>query len=754
MKLFTHKKLSWIYGLLLVWGLTVFLAIQFLVLAPWIIVSAFFFTILLPGFCLKRIFRIELSADLLGQVILALVFGFVFVFLLSFVAILTGLNINQLQLVYLISLPCLLLVAMILDLGLRGENGDFTFDFRNILVRDNLIYVLPAILVILVLAAVGSTGGNFNGDPRYHLAIIRKAIEGQSLTPANLNYVKGQFSIAYVFPVWHVFLALFSKITQANIFVVWNQLALPLTLLVLMIWYWFLNKIFRNRYLVVLSFIFLIAFYFKDGGYLFTRLLVPDTLCGLLFLPLSVGLSLKYIFETKNHFRLLLLISFLVILMAAIHFTQYFYFLFLMVVFGLIFTLVCYRDPNFKPAIKRLGAVLGINLLILGVFLLLLEAKNKIFSTTLQAYFSKENNATPIIFGQFDLFTQVGFILLPLTLIFVKKYRALILAMSALVTIILIYSPAMSFLQSWLSQFLTRIFVERLYDNLNWVFLVWGLITAVVLILIDYFMFENKTRTRLVTIGATILALLVVFSEIKWQFFTLANQNLFLTVSAYLAQNYFYFALIVTFVAVFLIFNKKYASKISPITDFEKPRNQLVFLLLGFIITFPFVAPIFHQGLPILSSEILSQQFVLPVEDLSGKIAPPVELGGQETIDFIREKIPPKSVFYSDKGYYSIAMLTDEYLPTYNQRSPRTYDLVFKGRNVSHENRVRCFKQGKIDYFILASTNLVIQQLFTKYPQYFEMVYQGQATIYKINYIQAEEDFSLQGTDGLSCGPR
>src|SRR3989344_3627414 len=113
MKLLEGKRdLIFIYTFFALFGGIVLIINKYLVLHPWILLLTFFFLITSPGFALSRICKIEFLSDLLGQFILWITLGFVFIFSLNFMAMLAGLTIQDVNTLYWGLLMILFLIAI------------------------------------------------------------------------------------------------------------------------------------------------------------------------------------------------------------------------------------------------------------------------------------------------------------------------------------------------------------------------------------------------------------------------------------------------------------------------------------------------------------------------------------------------------------------------------------------------------------------------------------------------------------------
>lgn len=765
-----ERPLFWIYGFFAVWALFTILVHFIFNPAPWTLILTFFLVLFWPGFCLARIFKISFGNDSLGQIISWMTLGFLFSFLICFLAIIFGFTLPLLINLYFIVLGLLFFIAFFIDLkGFQLQKETFSFNLREIFRARNLIFLLLGAFIILILIAIDQAGANFKGDPRFHLAILRKVVENQPLTVEGLSYIKFFHRLPYVFPIWHVFLGMISKISGMNIFSLWSEIPLSLSVLVLAVWYWFFKKILPNReiaYLALFLFIiyfWLIIFAFDQYGYMFARLAVPDTLGQLFLLPLSIALSLRYIFDKQTNYKDLLVVSLLVIMMAVIHFTHYFYFLSVMGFFAVGFSILKFRDPEYKVFLRKILLTIFTNMIMVLPFLILLELKDKVLSKAIALYFNVQNIDFVVKFTRYDLYTKLSFIVLPFLLLFIKKYKKISFIFLLFLIIPIVYIQP---IEIFLGKILSWVFIRRFYNNVAWPFLIWALILGFLLVLFDRLISKLSSFSKYIRYGVDsalgILAVILVWLEIHSRTLTkFYNKTVFSknTIS-WLVENYVWLIASFTIIVIIILLLQKYSKQIGNFFVFTETQNKISNFLLLFMLIFFLVSPAF-KGLKVnFKKEISEDHFFTKPRDPTLTWTQPKTIGGMETVDFIKENIPPKSIFDSNSGYFMLSMLVDQYMSDYNSGADKTYGKIYL-ENVGIEERLACLNKGKIDYILLVSPKTKTLALFDNYPQYFEKIYpvreyplelsnginQQKATIYKVQKKQISFAGESQATN-------
>ncbi|MBM2820984.1 MAG: hypothetical protein HW405_744 [Candidatus Berkelbacteria bacterium] len=372
-----------------------------------------------PGWLLNRFLKIEFK-EIVGQSLVNFVLSLGFYLLINLTAIVIGLSIFQLLITNIILLIILFGAAFIYDYSTQKEyHLDFKFE------KISVIYLLPIMVSILIIVFIDSQGANFNGDPYYHLAIVRKAFDGLSLTVSNLSYShSAPNNPAYILPAWHLVIATYAKLTKIDIFAAWSKVNLTLLVWALMIIVCFLVSLF--------------FLFYAGPGYFFQRLAVPDTLAQFILLPSVLAFSLIYIF-TKNK-KILWLLGALMIALADVHAIHYLYYIFILLFFAISLSLANLFKG--KDTLKPAWMLLGVNILVLILVGVILELKSGFTSSNLTSFLSAPISeiAYPT-FKFFQITFKIGLALLPLTLIFAKNRQSLIIAASFLLAPIIYWTP-------------------------------------------------------------------------------------------------------------------------------------------------------------------------------------------------------------------------------------------------------------------------------------------------------------------------
>ncbi len=259
------------------------------------ITLAFLTFILSPGVFLLRLIKPSTSSFMV-RLVLIISLGFGFYFLLSLIAILLNLAIGQLVIISVLLIGILFVWALFKDFRNIWQT-DWQW-FKNQTIVDWLLIVAVLIGIIIAFLAVDAQSDKIGGDGWFHLAILQKIASGQGLNPHNLWMTKTTaLNPIYSFPIWHILVVLFSKIINTSFFTAWRQIMMPMTLIVIIVWFGFLKTFFKSKSLVVLCFLcFLVYLLIANSFYMFSAIITPDTLNRLLLLPLVILLTAKYLF--------------------------------------------------------------------------------------------------------------------------------------------------------------------------------------------------------------------------------------------------------------------------------------------------------------------------------------------------------------------------------------------------------------------------------------------------------------------------
>lgn len=729
MKLFENKKqLLLNYGFFALWGIAIWI-LHYFSATPLSIALTFLGMIFLPGFSLARIFKIDFKGD--STAVLWMGLGFVYVFGLAFLSTVLKININTLVLFYTASICVLLLVAFFLDTKRPAQNKKNTFNIRAIISMQNILPLAVLVYLFFVVWVVAVQGASFRGDPIFHLSIVRKAFEGGQLTPENLNYIKSSsIHIVYGYPIWHIVVAIFAKIARISIFTAWGLLPVPLTVLAMIVWYSLSKKIFTSRNIALLALLlFTIFTYNMVFGYLFERLPVPDTLNQYLFLPLTVVLALRYIFDKTINYKTLIVFSLLLISMAAIHFTQYVYFLLIMFVFMVAYTLFGIRQENYRQTLVRIFAAGFANLIIILPFLGLLESNGSIVSKTVKAFMN-----VPIprrvkydSIAKISLLPKFAYVLAPLILLFARKNQKLIILLSvALVAPLAYWSP----IRGELVKYFGLILMERLFWNVTWNFMIFALIMGFVIVLFDRLLVKVNGLSRIARYIAEILLFgLAVLSYFKQEYLMKIYNYIFSPKSSlWLNENFIWLDIVLAAIVILLFIWQQFKPKIRDFFALENPRFPLANLFITFIFVFIFFLPGYPSMKDYLKSFVLTDKAL----DFQSKVVSVKSVGGETAINFIKENIPAKSIMLVfDPTSQTLSTLIDNHMVAYpKSRQSNKYNSIFK-EDTPSSDKIKNLKQSKAEYVFVSKG--MDNNYFGANPELYIPIYQDSVAIYKID---------------------
>lgn len=722
------KSYLWLYLIFVIWTVITYFLMRS-TLTPYFFAPSVFLFVLLPGFALTRLTKIKTSTELFDQMMIWLTVGWVFIFSCSLIGILGGLTIFGLIKLYYILSVLLFFIALIVDLF--SKSGEMIeIKFKDVLSTKVLVFLLLVVVSIGTATIVGTFGADFRGDPLFHISILRKVFNGQPLWPSNLSYVKDvPLHIAYGFPIWHVSLGLIARIFNLSIFATWQQIVFPLTLMTIMVWYWLARNALPGRIAAILAlFFFLILRFFQyRAGYFFMRLPVPDTLGQLFLLPLAVALALRYIFDKKQNYKLLLLTVILSIFMAAIHLTQYFYYLLIVLFLAVVYLSVKIKDKNFVSTAKKIGFFFLANVLAVAPLAIALEIKGGLISKIAKAYWDNPH----IYVNSFKLFP----ILIALFLLFFIRQYAKV---SFLVSLALMLSVLfMGSVQTLLLRMFGPIFLSRLGENIRWNFLFWGLAVTFLIILLDRLISFVSRKSKIWGIlfqsifFITVIGL--IFSQFKWQILSqFYSQFLMVTALGFVTTHITLILVIVAVISLGVVYLQKYP-KVQAAFSLESPKNHfsvfLAIVLAVFIVFAPNIDTFKQMKIPWkkLSKPIPSAESV--------SINPYFIKGG--LVNFMTENIPPKSVILFQTAYfYQMAAMVDSYMVSYpNVSVLANYQLVYDP-DIPINQKVQILRDTKTEYIVAIKSSSVVGESLDRYPKIFKKIYtesDSSALVYKVN---------------------
>jgi len=736
----------WTYLGIIISGLILFLWWRLSFLSPILLTLAFFWFLVAPGFALTRLLnfsRQDWSDQLTGWIILGIVYGFG----LSLIAIIIGLNIAVLTIVYLVLIGLLLITSFMIDWR-RFQSFrpcKIKFDYRVIFQPSSLLIFLSFLIIAAMLIVIGQKGALFRGgDPLYHLAILQKVMGGQALTIDNLSYVKEKFHIAYGFPIWHVFNGVLTKIFNANMFSFWRSMVLPLSALAFWVWWWVSQKIFQNKWLAFFSLTIFAIFTFNwNAGYLFTTLTIPHTLSQLILLPLSIGLALKYIFNPQSGWRDLIVLSVLIILSAAVHLTGYFYYLAVILMTGIIFVLSLIGTADYWPIVKKIGWAILLTVAPFVLLILIMELNNIHLITEAIKFYDTADQAQNYRYADFaemGLAVKLAYVALPFLFLFIKKNKPLIVIIAGFLLLPLAY---MDFLRPWIIKFLSIIWLKRLYANVLWYPIIWSLVLGFIVILLDRMSFTlNKIgRFILNSIMAIIVFLLVLFQINKNLAGWIYDQIFSSYVSQWINQNYILVITLLSLAVLATLFLAKNQSKIKDFFTITKSKNYFLSFSLAAIMIIVLIAPSFNA---LAGNFVKARYLIKPLPRTSIETLATNRVGQAETVEFIQTKIPPKKVWDTFGGFFYLPVVADVYMSGYNSKADLTYRALYSDK-ISLDQRLKMLSKAKIEYILVAGNSAQLARIgrvFNNFPDYFHPVYQNKkALIYQVNQANVARDY-------------
>jgi len=676
------------------------------------------YLLILPGYLIWRLLRIPASGMM--RLIIFFVLGLAFYLLINLVAVLIGINIDQLIKIYEIILPLLFLAALFFDF-LKPFQEESITDWKKIWRKENIIYLVPIILSIFIFLVIEAKGADFNGDPYYHLAIVRKAIEGSKLNPASLVFSQtGSSNPAYAYPAWHIFVAGLARILDVDIFTTWSKLILPLTLFSFISWFLLSKAIFEKRSFTIVAFIFFLGFtFFSSAGYLFQRLTMPDTLAQYLLMPMAFVSFLNYLAQNdskgkwgKNIVYLLLLVSLLIV-----HAIHYFYILSGIILFSLIYLIVSFKDR------RQIITGLGLTLVPFAIVAVVMEIQSGFITETLRHFSGSQDIAIAYAnFQNIPLMFKYALLLSPLLLLFIKKQKGMILLFALMILVPLVYWTP---LKSVASRALSFVFTDRLMGNVTLYYFVYAaLITFFLAILSNV----SETLSKKVKLFYYFLLLIIVGLTLALEILHRSVSHFFEivfytdAVSIFLDQYWQALLGVIVLVTLFGIFWQKVKKNSIAFVEMGAFNTILFSAFLGIILFSPSAVKAWQEVNNARLSNLDARSHIINDESLDGN--------GWQYL----EGIPKTVVLADDEGAKELSTLVNHYM-AYNLSSASEEDLmaVFYPAT-SDEEKIELILSPiyKIDYVYLRPAYVSSASFFEKYPKIFDKVYDGEAKIYKV----------------------
>lgn len=746
MNLLKNKSLFFTYIAFIVLA-SVFYFLLKMPLTPITLTFGFFLIVLFPGFSLSRILNLDIKTNI-DKIIYWVTLGFIVIFALILAAIFLGLSMNALILVGLIAFTLLFLASLALDLVRKELN--FACDFPSIksfLTPNFLLGLVLLALIVFAMIVLDGLGALFKGgDPSFHLAIVKKAFEGVSLSALNLSLVEGSVHITYGYPVWHVFLGALARIFNSDIFVLWRAVVIPVSLLSIFIWYWLARKIMPNKTMAIFTVIaFLIYILNKNTAFLFTCISIPDTLSNLVFFPLSIGLTLNYIFDAtsinlKKDWLSLAIIAVLSIFMAIIHLTQFFYLFIVVFMVGLVYYLLFMKDEKAKLVLKRAGLVIMANFVILLPLIIVLALKSNVLETLTGLFKNNPIEVFPALayrsFEKFNSLAKYAYIFSPLLLLFVRKNRNLtfIIALFLIVPLAYLEPVKLAFMKV-----LGYIFVNRMYGSLVWHFIIWGFVFGILFLFIDKLMYWLSFGRKYLVIVINILALsgllLFIWLQNKYQFASAFFGGIYnVKIDAWMNQYYGLIILLLTIIGL-LIF---YFQKTKPTLEqaFELKEAQTLWVPILSVCFIVLMLTNYKADFFKWYTDSASHKYLLTASTYDSKPTI-VAAGGQALVDFINQNLPRKSVILvSGNIIFSLPIVTDQYMAGYPRSSVLDRYLILYSDKYTDDEKMANLKKSKIDYILVNKPVSQNISFFERYPNIFKPVYNNGSILFKVENLK------------------
>ncbi|KKQ18738.1 MAG: hypothetical protein US31_C0002G0083 [Berkelbacteria bacterium GW2011_GWA1_36_9] len=681
----------------------------------------FLYIIFLPGWLIGQILKLPTN-ELINSILIYFVLGIGFYLVINFLAIVAGIKISVLLVIIFTLLGILFVISFVLN-GRKLENINLDFQklFKIVFSRPNVFFLIPIAIGGFIIWLLALQGPNLNGDPYFHLAIIRKALEGSSLSSRALALTETQLiNIAYAFPAWHIFLVSVGKFLSLDVFAIWTNIIFALTIISFFVWYYLAKIIFKNVIWAVVGLTLMLIFTVYSGpGYLFSRLGVPDTLAQLILLPLGWGLALDYILNSKTK----ILIPALVIAFAllAVHAPHYFYLLISMILFGIIYAITNFKSDDYRLVLRRFANFVLIKVVILVILGITIEIKSGSLIFSLSQFMQiTDGTFFSVTWQKFGLLYKYGYLLLPLFILF-WRFKNLQFIFTLMILAPLIYWTP---LKNVLNQLLSGVFIDRLLANTALYFFVFAFILELGFLLVDsWVQKQSKVSLTLINLVLVVIFTGLVILEIRTQVVSDFTYQLFYDKMTNAWVNNYSLCLLGLVLLLVLILS---LAKVSKKIDLEKNFTQPISVFILFlIISFILVSPSFVNAKNITQNSVKKGQeyFLAGINNDSN------------ALNFVQSRIPVKSTILTDGGTSkSLVVLTNQYV-AYNIGSAyeKKFQWVFDS-TTSDEAKAEIVTDPKwaIDYIYLAKPSLEDTH-FKAHTEIYQLIYNnGQTEIYKI----------------------
>lgn len=668
--------------------------------------------IFLPGVLLWRLIKMT-QENLSIKLLYIIGLGFVFYFLLNFLALIFKMTLGQLS----FAIGFLGLILFCLSFW-EDRQSVWPLNFNWFKKQTAGDWILLALIILGTLAAfwgVNAQGNKFIGDGAFHLAILRKIISADNLSPYNLWVTKlTSLNLVYSFPLWHLFLGFLTKILNLNIFATYNLVLLPLVILTILVVIGFLKSVFQNRYLMIIAFLTFLVLSLSAGiFYNLLPLRSPDSLVRLLLLPLVLGLTANYLFSknTKNLTNILL-ITLLVIFMGVVHFTQLLDYL---LILGLLLIFLVIFDRQ-KENLKKIGwfllVIVGILALYLGIFHF--EGIRQFFLGNL-ANLSSDNFANKSYHDTGNIYLYIVFSL-PLLAIFTRERRFLFLLIIALTCLAI--SWQFFHLRIFFLKYFGGIFAIRAITDIpGFVYL--GFTLFLLMAGLNLLLARKKVILYSSSIILIVFLLAILLIEpLKSPIASFIDQAFFTPKNPFFYVYFVPILILLAAVSLVTYIHQKFIQKKELII--QDPQDKLNFAIITFvlfaILSLPYAANFWQTLAKNSNGSLIQPHQAANLGDLD-------RIGGQPTLDFLNT-LPSSSVLaISD---VSTAQILTPYIKQYLAEFPfgitnfNTSQKIYDP-NIASADRLQILKADSINYIVCLRPYET--SIFESEPQKFEKIY-------------------------------
>jgi hypothetical protein len=421
---------------------------------------------IVPGLLLYKIIFKEKQSRFYEYLPVSVCFSLAILLIPTFLAYFLGLSLSFIIYFFLVS--CFVIVVLFV---FRYRKNISTNGFIGLFKSGNpkLNIYLKALLIICLIVLVRAilTPAYEVGDPVRHVSDIRKIIELPQIISGS-SFIKGFYGINnYGYNVWHIALAMITKLSGADIVNTWRLSPIFVAILLLLAYFFFARELFNNEKIAIFA---TSVFFIWEGllGYnpsmpmidnfwLWAHSAVPSFVAWGIIMFSVLALAFRYIREGEKKY--LYLVSILTLTGASVHF---YYFILLMLLLFSVFVFGWIFRRQDKILLKRVFVILIFAAIpaifyVFYIFRGLSPITNPLFLTTLIS----GNQPVKMVFGFpvvdpfkvvfFGFIHWVSFLLVPLLVFLVskKRYALYLFAFFIGPTLIIFNPPLLKILQKF-----------------------------------------------------------------------------------------------------------------------------------------------------------------------------------------------------------------------------------------------------------------------------------------------------------------